>query len=164
MSGSVSSFEATVICTAPTTSSSGPSSVNLCVSTGSAGAGAGGGGASTTATGLGTGCERINAHPASCISAASVPSAAKPADVAAGALAAARVWLLGVTQLILEEYRLIGQFIAARTAGRKMLAQQPRYARHGGHRTLGVAPGAVVQLDLAAHRLPRGLADARADA
>src|ERR1700676_1123759 len=79
ISGSVSSFEAIVICTAPTTSSSVLASVNLWVSTGGASVGAGGGGAaSTTAAGLGSGGEPIRAQLASAARAALPATANAP--------------------------------------------------------------------------------------
>src|ERR1700722_4284935 len=161
MSGSVSSFEATVTCTAPTTSSSGLVSSNLWVSTGSASLGAaGGGGASTSGAGVGTGCEPIRAQLVSTLqpAARATSDALRPANASGLLLSVPRL-----TRSILEEYRLIGQFVRPRAASRKMLPQQPR---HPGHRSAGsfrIAPGAVPCFDLAAHGLPLGLAHARTD-
>src|ERR1700722_4191712 len=130
MSGSVSSLDAVVICTSPTTSSSGLVSTNLCVSIGGANSGAGGaagGGASTTAAGWGTGGEPSKGQP---------PSATRlPPNAAASRHLLTRTMLVRLrisplTLSILEEYWLIGQLVCSRLASREMLSQKGRDPRH----------------------------------
>src|SRR5579863_1838913 len=145
MSGRVSSFDASVICTAPTTSSCPLGSVKWWVATGSGSAGVGSSDAAGAGGGDGVriGWEPISAHAARQQTAAHNAAVRNP-----------RMSGWGVTRGILEEYRLVGQFVARAALARKMLCQQARDTGHGRARAGIVTSVPVLRLDLAAHELP----------